>query len=115
MRTTMPVATVAMTIVLAGITRADAPPEGFTAIFNGTNLAGWRGRPHFDPLIVHIPDVDSVERYAVSFPAEARLLAERFWPGPLTLVLPKRDIIPDLVSAGAVGAGEGRRPPLETC
>ena len=59
-----------------------------------------KGRPHFDPLIVHIPDIDSVDRYAVTFPAEARLLAERFWPGPLTLVLPKRDIIPDLVSAG---------------
>jgi len=59
-----------------------------------------KGRPHFDPLIVHIPDIDAVERYACSFPAEARRLAERFWPGPLTLVLPKRDIIPDLVSAG---------------
>jgi L-threonylcarbamoyladenylate synthase len=59
-----------------------------------------KGRPHFDPLIVHIPDMEAVHLYAREFPEGAQKLAERFWPGPLTLVLPKREIIPDLVSAG---------------
>ncbi|MEY3984546.1 MAG: hypothetical protein RL160_2105 [Bacteroidota bacterium] len=59
-----------------------------------------KGRPHFDPLIVHIPDVHSVELYASAFPEQARALAAKFWPGPLTLVLPRKNIIPDLVCAG---------------
>ncbi len=57
-------------------------------------------RPRFDPLIVHIADVDRVERLAADFPPKARRLADRFWPGPLTLVLPKKPVVPDLVTAG---------------
>jgi L-threonylcarbamoyladenylate synthase len=57
-------------------------------------------RPRFDPLIVHIAVVERVGELAADFPAEARRLAERFWPGPLTLVLPKRPVVPDLVTAG---------------
>ena len=60
-------------------------------------------RPFFDPLICHIPDLDWLERItAVPLalqPLVARL-ATSFWPGPLTLVLPKRTCIPDLVSSG---------------
>jgi L-threonylcarbamoyladenylate synthase len=56
-------------------------------------------RPHFDPLIVHLGAADWLERCVMDAPPEARRLAERFWPGPLTLVLPKREIIPDIVTS----------------
>jgi L-threonylcarbamoyladenylate synthase len=58
-------------------------------------------RPRFNPLIVHVPDVAAAEDYAV-FEATARKLAEAFWPGPLSLVLPKHASsgIADLVTAG---------------
>ncbi len=46
-----------------------------------------KNRPHFNPLIIHVPDLASAQIYARFSPA-ARLLADRFWPGPLTLVLP---------------------------
>ncbi|RVV97840.1 threonylcarbamoyl-AMP synthase [Mesobaculum littorinae] len=49
-----------------------------------------KGRPSFNPLIVHVPDLAAAERVAV-FDARARALAAAFWPGPLTLVLPLRD------------------------
>ncbi len=48
-----------------------------------------KGRPSFNPLIVHVPDLAAAERIAL-FDDDARALAERFWPGPLTLVLPLR-------------------------
>lgn len=59
-----------------------------------------KNRPAFDPLIVHVGDVASVPKYVMDFPEEARRLCERFWPGPLTVVLPKKPIIPDLVTSG---------------
>ena len=59
-----------------------------------------KNRPAFDPLIVHVPDLEATARYAEAFPAALRALAERFWPGPLTLLLPKRALIPDLVTSG---------------
>ena len=60
-----------------------------------------KGRPRFNPLIVHCADLAGVERVAHLGPT-ARLLAERFWPGPLTLVLAKRADagVSDLVTAG---------------
>ncbi len=60
-----------------------------------------KGRPRFNPLIAHVPDLEAVERIAV-LDDEARVLAEAFWPGPLTLVLPVRDgaELSHLVSAG---------------
>ena len=60
-----------------------------------------KGRPSFNPLIVHVPDLAAAERLAV-FDADARALAARFWPGPLTLVLPLRADagIAALVTAG---------------
>lgn len=57
-------------------------------------------RPHFDPLIVHLAAAEEVERFTRDVPETARLLMEKFWPGPLTLVLPKQDVIPDLVTSG---------------
>lgn len=59
-----------------------------------------KGRPADNPLIVHIADISELERYVHDVPAIAYRLAERFCPGPLTMVLPKRNIIPDITSAG---------------
>jgi L-threonylcarbamoyladenylate synthase len=71
----------------------------------GTNIEAaadfeTKKRPAFDPLIVHLPDIDSVDTYASAFPAPLRALAEKYWPGPLTILLPKRPIVPDLVTSG---------------
>uniref|UniRef100_UPI00117D31AF L-threonylcarbamoyladenylate synthase n=1 Tax=Nitrospira cf. moscoviensis SBR1015 TaxID=96242 RepID=UPI00117D31AF len=57
-------------------------------------------RPRFDPLIVHITDRGQLGNVVSALPATARQLIDQFWPGPLTLVLPKQPTIPDLVTAG---------------
>ncbi|WP_114749545.1 L-threonylcarbamoyladenylate synthase [Pleomorphovibrio marinus] len=57
-------------------------------------------RPSFDPLIVHVGGLEQVYPYVKEFPEELKELAEAFWPGPLTLLLPKQSIIPDLVTSG---------------
>lgn len=59
-----------------------------------------KNRPSFNPLIVHVPDVSHFAKYASAVPDAIYRLAERFSPGPLTYVLPKRDIIPDIVTGG---------------
>ncbi len=59
-----------------------------------------KARPSFDPLIVHIADASELPRVAQSGPALAAVLAARFWPGPLTLVLPKAAAVPGIVSSG---------------
>jgi L-threonylcarbamoyladenylate synthase len=58
-----------------------------------------KDRPLSDPLIVHVPSPDWLDKLAHSTPT-ALALAEKFWPGPLTLVLLRRDIVPDIVTAG---------------
>lgn len=58
-----------------------------------------KGRPFIDPLIVHTFDIDQSKQFAV-LPDIAYKLADKFWPGPLTLVLPKKTIVPDIVTAG---------------
>jgi len=57
-------------------------------------------RPHFDPLIVHVPDLESARELSSDMHPLAVRLAEAFWPGPLTLVVPKADRVPDLVTSG---------------
>ncbi|MCQ2061489.1 MAG: threonylcarbamoyl-AMP synthase [Fibrobacter sp.] len=57
-------------------------------------------RPTFDPLIVHISDISQMADIAKDIPEEAYQLAEAFWPGPLTMILPKKDCIPDLCTSG---------------
>ncbi|WP_229203428.1 L-threonylcarbamoyladenylate synthase [Dyadobacter jejuensis] len=57
-------------------------------------------RPAFDPLIVHTHTLKKVEELVRTIPLAARQLAEAFWPGPLTLLLPKSELIPDLVTSG---------------
>ena len=59
-----------------------------------------KGRPRFDPLIVHVGDIGTARSVSAEFPPQAVRLAERFWPGPLTLILPKKRIIPGIVTAG---------------
>ncbi len=59
-----------------------------------------KGRPPDNPLIVHISDFDDLRKLASDIPREARLLAERFWPGPLTVVLPKREEVPYATTGG---------------
>ena len=60
-----------------------------------------KGRPRFDPLIVHLPDAAAVWPWVADVPRVAYRLAEAFWPGPLTLVLPRRSgRLPDLVTSG---------------
>ena len=59
-----------------------------------------KGRPASNPLIVHVADSAQVVNVAGEWPETAELLASRFWPGPLTLVVPKRSDIPDMVTAG---------------
>lgn len=60
-----------------------------------------KGRPSFNPLIIHVPELRAAKKYAIMSPM-AEALAERFWPGPLTLILPRRDRsgLSELVSAG---------------
>jgi L-threonylcarbamoyladenylate synthase len=57
-------------------------------------------RPSFDPLIVHIASVDDLSRLTVSKDERVLRLAEKFWPGPLTIVLPKSEVVPDIVTSG---------------
>src|SRR4030042_190888 len=57
-------------------------------------------RPYFDPLIVHVAKASTVEELAKEIPSNAKKLIERFWPGPLTVVLLREENAPDIVSAG---------------
>jgi L-threonylcarbamoyladenylate synthase len=59
-----------------------------------------KGRPQFNPLIAHIADMDQLEKLVPSIPDQAMRLMDEFWPGPLTIVLPKRKEVPDIVTAG---------------
>ncbi|MBX3463940.1 MAG: threonylcarbamoyl-AMP synthase [Planctomycetes bacterium] len=59
-----------------------------------------KGRPAHNPLIVHLASADDLPRVAGEVPPLARRLADAFWPGPLTLVLPRRPDVPDAVTAG---------------
>ncbi|MFV9552369.1 L-threonylcarbamoyladenylate synthase [Algibacter sp. PT7-4] len=57
-------------------------------------------RPFFNPLIVHIPSVNVLDSIVSHIPEKAKLLANAFWPGSMTLVLKKKPVIPDLITAG---------------
>ena len=54
-----------------------------------------KGRPSDNPLIIHVPGAHWLERYCVNVPQAAYDLAEQFWPGPLTMILPRKDNVPD--------------------
>jgi L-threonylcarbamoyladenylate synthase len=57
-------------------------------------------RPFFDPLIIHVHSLEAVYKYVTDFDPRLLNLAKHFWPGPLTLLLPKKDTIPALVTSG---------------
>jgi L-threonylcarbamoyladenylate synthase len=59
-----------------------------------------KGRPADNPLIVHIADMEMLPRLAAEIPPLARCLAAAFWPGPLTMIFPKQDCVPDITSGG---------------
>ena len=59
-----------------------------------------KGRPQDNPLILHVAEASQLDSLCHSIPDSARLLAEKFWPGPLTMVLPARDIVPESTRAG---------------
>ncbi len=69
-------------------------PEAVAKIFIA------KGRPQDNPLILHIADAADMEKLCHSIPDAAYALAEKFWPGPLTMVLPARDIVPKCTTAG---------------
>lgn len=62
-------------------------------------------RPVFNPVIVHVYDINELEKYAENIPDEAYKLSEKFSPGPLTFVLKKKKIIPDIVTSGNDSVG----------
>lgn len=59
-----------------------------------------KGRPQDNPLILHVPDAGWLERCCTDIPSAAYALAERFWPGPLTMILPRRDCVPLRTTGG---------------
>ncbi len=65
-----------------------------------TKIFKVKDRPYFDPMIVHVADVSSAKNYAENIPNKAAELIRQFWPGPLTLLLLKKNIVPDIVTAG---------------
>lgn len=69
-------------------------PEAVAHIFEA------KGRPQDNPLILHVPSAQWLERYCQHIPDAAYTLAERFWPGPLTMILERRPVVPDVVTAG---------------
>jgi L-threonylcarbamoyladenylate synthase len=74
---------------------ADATnPDAISKVFEA------KGRPATNPLIVHGDDVDAVRPAVSNWPKSAEALARTFWPGPLTLVLPRSGLVPDAVTAG---------------
>jgi L-threonylcarbamoyladenylate synthase len=64
-----------------------------------------KGRPSTSPLIVHVASAEMARGLVAEWPAEAENLARRYWPGPLTLVLPKLAAVPDIVTAGLPTVG----------
>ena len=64
-----------------------------------------KGRPAHNPIIVHVADAEMAQRCVTAWPASAAQLAKSFWPGPLTMVLPRTKNIPDIVTAGGDTVG----------
>ncbi len=69
-------------------------PDAVAKIFEA------KERPRFDPLIVHLPNQEALDEIALIKSQLAHKLMEKFWPGPLTIIFPKHEIVPDIVTAG---------------
>ena len=83
-------------------------PDAVSRIFQA------KGRPQDNPLILHIPCADWLERYCQNVPPQAYTLAEAFWPGPLTMILKRKSTVPDIVTAGLDTVGM-RCPDHKVC
>lgn len=77
-----------------GLAASALDPDAVRAIFEA------KGRPQDNPLIVHIAEFSDLDPLVTAIPPTARAAAEAFWPGPFTMILPKSDRIPSVVSAG---------------
>ena len=77
-----------------GLGASGLNPDAVRRIFEA------KGRPQDNPLILHIPDETWLERYCRNIPSAAYTLAEKFWPGPLTMILRRRENVPNAVTAG---------------
>ena len=64
-----------------------------------------KGRPQDNPLIIHVPDSSWLARYCEDVPPEAYALAEKFWPGPLTMILPRKPVVPLRTTGGLETVG----------
>jgi L-threonylcarbamoyladenylate synthase len=64
-----------------------------------------KGRPLTSPLIVHVESIAAARELALEWPEAAQQLAERFWPGPLTIIVPKKQLVPGIVTAGLPSVG----------
>ena len=69
-------------------------PDAVASIFET------KKRPSFDPLIIHSDSMEKIKRWVLEIPEKLKILADEFWPGPLTLLLPREAIVPDLVTSG---------------
>lgn len=74
-------------------------PAGLRRIFST------KERPFFDPLIVHVASIPQARLLASEWPAQAQILAETFWPGPLTLIVPKSSAVDDVITSGLTAVG----------
>lgn len=64
-----------------------------------------KGRPRLDPLIVHVANIVAAKQFTTHWPALADQLAQTFWPGPLTMIMPRTSAIPDIVTGGLADVG----------
>src|ERR1035438_7900271 len=64
-----------------------------------------KGRPNSSPLIIHVSTLEMARGLATEWSDNAERLARRFWPGPLTIIVPKKSHVPDLVTAGLPSVG----------
>ena len=76
-----------------------------------------KGRPPDHPVIVHLDDPRYLHRWVSAVPPVAELLAAKFWPGPLTLILPKADNVNDIVTGGqdSIGIRVPSHPMAQQC
>src|SRR5688572_21062663 len=64
-----------------------------------------KGRPFFDPLIVHVSSIEDAKKCTSTWNPAIEHLAKTFWPGPLTLIIPKSNLISDLITSGLPDVG----------
>ena len=74
-----------------------------------------KGRPSDNPLILHVPNAESIKPLVKEIPETAKALIEAFWPGPLTITLPKSDLVPEPLQLGGLARVALRCPDHAVC